>query len=145
MAEIPIPDRGQPIDVAYIEKMVRTLNGLTQSQSKYGYVTIDTASAGPQNLVSSEIKTVAGLVNVSKDSASQNTQGFYYSIPGNSFKYTPVVTATPVAVTGFASGEGATVLITSVTTSRIEGVVNFNTSGTAAVVVNLLIMGVPNQ
>lgn len=144
MAEIPVPERGQPIDVAYIEKIARTVNSLTQSQAKYGYVTVDTNSAGPQNLISSEVKIVAGLVNVSKDSASQNSQGFYYSIPGNSFKYSPVVTATPVAITGFASGEGATVLITSVTTSRIEGVVNFNTAGTAAVVVNLLIIGVPN-
>jgi hypothetical protein len=145
MAEIPVPERGQPIDVGYIEKMARAINSITQSQAKFGYVTVDTNSAGPQNLISSEVKIVAGLVNVSKDSASQNTQGFYYSIPGNSFKYSPVVTATPVGVTGFASGEGATVLITSVTTSRIEGVVNFNTAGTAAVVVNLLIVGVPNQ
>lgn len=144
MAEIPIPERGQPIDVGYIEKIARAVNSLTQSQAKYGYVTVDTNSAGPQSLISSEVKIVAGLVNVSKDSASQNSQGFYYSIPGNSFKYAPVVTATPVAVTGFASGEGATVLITSVTTSRIEGIVNFNTAGTAAVVVNLLIIGVPN-
>jgi len=55
-----------------------------------------------------------------------------------------LVTATPVNIGGGDAGKNVTVVLRQPTTSRVDGVVNFNVAGEVSVGVNLIIVGIPN-
>ena len=66
-----------------------------------------------------------------------------FSYPFSDFKFAPIVTATPVNVTNTPAGKNVSVILKPVTTTKVEGVVKFNTTGEATIGVNLLIVGIP--
>lgn len=146
MSRIPTPDRGQPIDVSYIYQIVEAVNELSakSSSSTYKYGSIDT-SDGQQNLLINEAKVVAGekvIYQTATSVTADTTTTFSYPFKGQ-FKYIPVVTATPVLMTGTTAGIEARVVITSVTTTSVDGVVKFSSGGSAALKVNLIAVGIP--
>lgn len=147
MAKIPLPERGQPLDLTYIYQLASAINDLSTqvSPSTNKYVTIDTPAAGKQNLKSADSRIIAGYVEVTNNStvSAGNERNFAYDFPTD-FKYTPVATATPVNVGNTQAGKDVLVILKSVTTSRLEGIVKFNTSGDVSVAVNLIVVGVPN-
>jgi hypothetical protein len=148
MAKIPLPERGQPIDVSYIYQITNAVNQLSDqlSTTGYNYTSIDTPSAGKQNRKTSETRIIGGSVVVTSNS-SQNadtTKTFTYSYNGN-FKYTPIVTATVVNTGGVGTaGDAATVVLTSVDANGLTGLVRFDKAGNASTTVNLIIIGIPN-
>jgi hypothetical protein len=148
MAKIPLPQRGQPIDLAYLYDIANAVNNLSAqvSPSSYKYVTVSTPTSGPQSVKASEAKIIGGYVEVANNSTvtSSNDKEFSFEITGGQFKYAPIVTATPVMIGTTDSGKSATVILKNVTTSRIDGVVRFNASGDVKVGVNLIIIGIPN-
>jgi hypothetical protein len=150
MAKIPLPERGQPIDVSYMYQIANAVNSLAEQVTTTGfnYTTVDTLSAGKQNIRTSEARIIAGNVQVTSntDQAAGSTKPFTYSYNGN-FLYTPVVTATVVnsSTTGATPAtESATVVITSIDANGLAGLVRFNTRGRASTSVNLIIVGIPN-
>jgi hypothetical protein len=147
MARIPTPTRGQPLDVAYIYQIVEAINEIAQqtSSATYKYASVDT-SAGTQNMMATETKMVAGYSDVYSTQTAVTpgtSKSFSYSFKGE-YKYPPVVTATPVIIDGTSAGQDISVIITSTTTNRVDGIVTFNSSGNLAVRVNIIAMGVPN-
>jgi len=147
MAKIPLPERGQPLDLTYIYELAQAINNLSDevSPSTYKYVTVDTPAAGKQSVKTSEARIIAGFVEVTNNStvSSGNEKTFSYDF-STDFKYAPVVTATPVNVGNTQAGKDVTVVLKTVTTSRVEGVVRFNTSGDLSVGINLVVVGIPN-
>lgn len=147
MSKIQAPDPGQPLDVSYIASMARAINELATSvtPSTYKYVTVDTVSAGPQSVRTSDAKMIGGYVEVANNSTvtAGNEKSFFYDFPAD-FKYAPIATATPVNVGNTTAGKDVSVILKSVTTSRVEGIVRFNTSGDVSVALNLIILGIPN-
>ena len=105
--------------------------------------TIDTSS-GQQTVKTSEAKIVGGYIlaanNKTVTAATEAT--FSYSYPD--FKYIPIVTATPLNVGGTPAGQNVTVTLTSVTPTKVDGIVRFNAGGNLTVGVNLIIVGIPN-
>ena len=148
MAKIPLPERGQPLDVTYISQLAQVVNDLSSaiSPSTYQYGSIDTKDAGRQNIKVSEARVVGGIVNVITSpgtvTAGQEKE-FSYSFSGE-FKYAPIVTATAINKGATAAGKNVTVILNQPTTAGISGVVKFNTSGEVGVDVHLIIIGVPN-
>lgn len=147
MAKIPLPERGQPLDVAYIYSMANSINQLSDqvSSATYNYTTIDTVSAGKQNIKTSEARVIGGYVTVANNSTvnAASTKTFSYTFPSD-FKYTPIVTATPINAGKTSAGENVTVVLTDITRSSVNGIVRFDSSGDLSVVVNLIIIGIPN-
>lgn len=147
MARIPLPERGQPIDVTYIYQLANAINELSTqvSPASYKYVTVDTQEAGKQSVKSSEARIVGGYIEVANNSSvnAGNEKSFFYDFPAD-YKYAPIATATPVNIGDTPAGKNVSVILKSVTTSRVEGIVRFNTSGDVSVAVNLLIVGIPN-
>jgi hypothetical protein len=147
MAKVPLPERGQPLDVAYLYQMGNALNQLSDqvSSATYNYTSIDTASAGKQNIKTSEARIIGGFVNVANNSTvtASTTKSFTYNFTSD-FKYSPIVTASIVNAGKTSAGEEASVVITDVTRSSVTGLVRFNASGNVTTVVNLIILGVPN-
>jgi hypothetical protein len=147
MAKIPLPERGQPLDVTYIYQVVDVINDLaTQvSSTSSNYTTIDSGTAGKQNIKTSDAKIVAGYVQVVNNQNVNVTdiQTFEYNFGGD-FKFPPTVTATLLNITGTPAGTNATVVLTKVESNRVFGSVKFNTAGVASVGVNIIAIGISN-
>ena len=147
MAKLPLPERGQPLDVPYLYQIVNSVNQLADqvSSATYNYTTVDTSSAGKQSIKTSDARMVGGIISVTNDADVNPTKpaGFTYTFPGD-FKYTPVVTATVINTGKTVAGENLSVVLTDITRSSVTGLVKFNSSGKATVSVNLIIIGIPN-
>jgi hypothetical protein len=147
MAKVPLPERGQPLDVTYIYQLADTINDLSTqvSSATYNYTTVDTVSAGKQSVKTSEARIIGGYVEVANNStvSAGNEKTFSYDFPSD-FKYQPIATATPVNIGNTPAGQNVSVILKIVTTSRIEGIVRFGASGDLSLAVNLIILGIPN-
>jgi hypothetical protein len=147
MAKVPLPERGQPLDVSYIYQLTNTINELSTqvASATYNYTTIDTVSAGKQSIKTSEARVIGGYVEVANNStvSAGNEKTFSYDFPSD-FKYAPIASATPVNIGNTPAGQNVTVTLKSVTTSRVEGVVRFGASGDLSLVVHLILIGIPN-
>ncbi len=147
MAKVPLPERGQPLDVTYIYQLAETINDVaTQvSSATYNYTTIDTVSAGKQSVKTSEARVIGGFVEVANNStvSAGNEKTFAYDFPSD-FKYAPIATATAVNIGNTPAGQNVTVILKSITTSRVEGVVRFGASGDLSLNINIIVVGIPN-
>lgn len=147
MAKVPLPERGQPVDVTYMYQLASAVNQLSDqvSTATYNYTTVDTLSAGKQNIKTSEARVIAGTVTVTNNSTvtASTTKPFTYAFQGD-FKYAPIVTASIINVGKTTAGEDVSVIITDVTRSSVSGLVRFNASGNVSTNVNLIIVGIPN-
>lgn len=148
MSQIPLPERGQPIDVTYVYQIADAINNLSSqiTPSTNKYVTVDTPQDGKQSVLSSGVKINAAYVEVTAGSSTVlagQEQSFSYSYPAE-YKFAPVATATPVNVGGTSAGKDVTVILKNVTTSRVDGIVKFNSNGDLIVGVNLIVIGIPN-
>jgi hypothetical protein len=147
MAIIPIPERGQPLDVTYISQIVQAVNTLSTSisTSSSKTLTVDTLANGQQGARVSDSKIVGGykeVVNKTSVTAGQE-EPFTYTY--SEYKYPPIITATPVNISGTSAGSNVSIILkTPITTNRVDGIVRFNVAGEASVGVNLIIIGVPN-
>lgn len=148
MSKIPLPERGQPLDLSYIYQVAATVNELAEqlSPATAKYSKLDTVTSGTQNLRTADTRIVGGYITVSNNT-SASTEGdvdFNYTFQTD-FAYAPIVTATPILL-GDASadaGKDTTVILTKVTTSGLEGIVRFNTTTDVSVGLNILAVGVP--
>lgn len=147
MAKISLPERGQPLDVSYISRLASAINDLSESAtpSLYKYFMVDTKNAGKQSVKIAESRILGAYIEVSTTISRSKGAAVDFSYDFSGFKYAPVVTATPQIVgNATTAGKNVSVVIKSITTSKVEGVVVFNEAGDAAVAVNLIIIGIPN-
>jgi hypothetical protein len=88
---------------------------------------------------------IGGYVEVANNStvSAGNEKTFSYDFPSD-FKYQPIATATPVNIGNTPAGQNVSVILKTVTTSRVEGIVRFGASGDLSLAVNLIILGIPN-
>ena len=146
MAKVPLPDRGQPLDVTYIYQIANAVNDLadTISTATYNYTTVDTKTVGKQDVKNNNAKFYAGYKDVvTEETVSANTTKPWSIDFASDFKYPPIVTATPVNTGTSTVGNDVTAAITSITTSRVEGIVRFNSSGSVSTSVNIIAIGIP--
>lgn len=147
MAKVPLPERGQPLDVTYLYQLAEAVNDLSTqvSSATYNYTTIDTVSAGKQSVKTSDTRVIGGYVEVANNStvSASSEKTFSYDFPSD-FKYSPIVSATPLNIGNTPAGQNVTVILKTVTTSRVEGVVRFGASGDLSMAIHLVIIGIPN-
>ena len=147
MSQIPLPERGQPLDLSYIYQLSQTVNDLSDaiSASSAKYTSVDTVAAGTQRIRTSDARVVGGYVTVTNNSSTSPDGEGTFSYTFSDFAYVPIVTATPILIEDGTteSGKDISVVLTKVTANRVEGVVRFNTIGVASVGVNLLVVGIP--
>lgn len=146
MAKIPLPERGLPLDVTYLYQMANAINDLASqiSSAVYNYTTIKTREASDQSIKTSEARVVAGFIDVvnNENVLAGTTKPFSYDYPSD-FKYAPIAVATPVNTGQTTVGNDVTIVLTSVTTSRVDGIIKFASTGTMSVSINLMVIGIP--
>jgi hypothetical protein len=147
MAKLPLPERGQPLDVTYIYQLADTVNNLSTqvSSASYNYTTIDTASAAKQSVKTSDARVIGGIVSVADNSTvtAATEKSFSYDFVGD-FKYPPIVSATIINTGNTSAGANVSVVLKKPTTSRVEGVVRYGANGNLSIDVHLVIVGIPN-
>lgn len=135
------------MDLSYIYQVANAVNDLSAqiSPAAYKYVSIDTPTAGTQSAKASDVKIIGGYKEITNNGTVSigGEKNFVYNFPAD-FRYAPIAVATPVNVGNTKAGKNVSVIIKSVTTSRVEGTVTFNAAGEASVGVNLIIIGIPN-
>ena len=146
MAKVPLPDRGQPLDVTYLYQIANALNDAvdTISTATYNYTTVDTRGIGKEDVKNSNAKVYAAYKDiVTNETVSGNTTKTFSIDFASEFKYPPIVTAKAVNTGTSTIGNDVFAIITSVTTSRVEGIVRFNSSGSVSTSVNIIAIGLP--
>lgn len=146
MAKVPLPERGQPLDVTYIYQLAEAINDISTkvSSATYKSTTVHAGTAGLQSVKTSEAKLVGGYVEVANNRTVTASSEVTFSYPYSDFKYAPIVTASPINKGGTPAGQNVTVTLTDVTTTKVDGIVRFNAAGNLTVGVNLVIIGIPN-
>jgi hypothetical protein len=147
MAIIPLPERGQPLDLTYIYQIANAINNISTQvySSSYKYVTIDTPDTGKQSLNSSDTRTIAATQNVANNTTVTATTEVSFSFQIDPpLKHPPVATATLQNFGGTSAGKDATILLTSVERNVVSGIVKFNSNGDASVNVHAVIIGIPS-
>lgn len=146
MAKVPVPQRGTPLDVTYLYKLANAINDISAqvSSAVYNYTTIKTREASDQSINTAEARIVAGFVDIinNENVIAGTTKTFSYDYPSD-FKYAPIAVATVYNSGQTAVGNDVSVVITSITTSRVEGVIKFATTGVMSISVNILVIGIP--
>lgn len=147
MAKVPLPDRGQPLDVTYMYQLANAINDVadTVSTATGKYATIDTRQIGKQTFKIPDIRIYAGYVDVTTSEKVTATQVIDAKAQdfGVSFKYPPIVVASIVNNNTQTAGNSATVIVSSVSTTSVSFRVRFDTAGEASVGVNYIAIGVP--
>ena len=146
MAKVPLPDRGQPLDVTYLYQIANALNDAvdTISTATYNYTSIDTEGIGREDVKNSNAKIYAAFNRVTTDeTVSSNTTKTWTINFASEIKYPPIVTATVVNSGTSTVGNDVTVVVTSITTSSVQGVVRFNSSGQVSTTVHAIAIGLP--
>ena len=146
MAKVPLPDRGQPLDVTYMYQLATAINDVsdTVSTATSKYATIDTRNVGIKNFKIPDIRIYAGYTDVTTSEKVTATQIIEKSIEfGVAFAYPPIVVASVINNNTQASGNSATVVVSSISTTAASFRVRFDTAGEATVGVNFIAIGVP--
>jgi hypothetical protein len=148
MAKIPLPERGQPLDVTYVYELAQAVNEMAKevSPATYDYVTIKTPDTGPNNRKITEIRVIGALEKVgsSGQSVSPGQEIPFGTTFTGEFRFPPIVTATAINVGQTPAGSNVSVILNDPTTSGVTGFVRFNTTGVVSLNVNLIIIGIPN-
>ena len=141
-----MPDRGQPLDVTYLYQIANAINDVSNeiSSATYNYTTVKTRDAGNQVIQTRAARIVAGFVDVvlNESVTEGQTKPFTFSYSSD-FKYPPIATATVVNTGTSDVGDNVTVVIRSITTSAVEGIVKFNSAGQVTTTVNITAIGIP--
>jgi hypothetical protein len=146
MAKVALPDRGQPLDLAYIYQLAQAINNLSDqlSPTTAKYTSIRTADNTNHTVRTSDARIVGEYITVTNTSATTSGAETPFTVQFSDFAYTPAVTATPlVAAEATRASTDVSVILTNVTTNTASGIVKFNTIGVSSVGVNLLIVGIP--
>lgn len=147
MARLPTPDRGQPIDVPYIYNIVNAINSVADQvdASSQKYTTIYTRDVLRQDIRTSDTKFFASYVDLPQQlQVSQgDSREFSFDISGVGFRYPPIATVSPVNTGSSTASNDVNVTITSITNSRIDGFVRFNSSGQVDIAINVIAIGIP--
>ncbi len=146
---IPLPTRGQPLDVSFIYDLAEGVNNLAAGlASQKGSVDVkgqtDTAKRSVKTVNSTMFATyVKAVENKSFGAGDTFTASVDYNY---GFASPPVVIATPVLdKNSLVVGKTASVVITDVTTSQAQFSIRFADAGSNVTLgLNVLIIGIPS-
>jgi len=146
MARVPLPERGQPLDVSYIYSLAAAINDLaTQvAEDSFNMSAVQTNTMGVQNSKTSDLRFTAGTKQIynGENVIAEKTQDGEWEFPVK-FKYPPIVTITPVNVGGNQYGNDVIATLKNVTTDKAYFTIRPNKTGEMSLSVNIIAIGIP--
>jgi len=151
MAKLSPPDRGQPLDLSYIRQIVSAINDLSNELSPEvaNSTSIDTISGSTidkKTVRTANSRIVGGYKTVSYDSSKTPNSEVPFEYRYSDFKLPPIVTVTPLLEPNATlASKDITVVLTTVATDHVAGIVRFNSQGVATVGMNIIAVGIPKS
>ena len=140
---IPLPERGTPLDVDYLYQIANQINAITNqiSSNSTTLSTLDNGVTGRKDNTTNNLRFVAKRKNIKVGSVVAGTSEPWFEDFSPDFLYVPVVTATPINNTLSTAGNNVIIVIKNITTSRVDGTILYNTSGTVDVSLSVIAIG----
>jgi hypothetical protein len=148
MAILPLPQRGQPIDYDYLYQITEAINKLSGqlSVTNSGNI-IDTAAGVSRKQVPvGQTVIVAKKHNLNQPTSSAATVDKEFEILFDTiFDHPPVVTITPKRNATSELSQVDVLVITSITTSGVKGIINTTSAGALNVELQMIAVGVKSS
>ena len=149
MSKIPLPERGQPLDLSYIYNIAKAINDLSDQSNSLAQangIIVDNGS-GVQSSRVSGAQMVGKFVTVSSSSSvnAQNEHSETISFSPATFSRPPIVTASLVNLGGTSIGTDSTIILKNISTDSCTVVVKFGSSGLTSIGVNIIAIGLPTK
>lgn len=145
--KVPIPERGQPVDLAYLSEIAKGINDLSNEiQGANATSIIDNGINLREDLRTNNIRFFATTVTYSPGKVRANETKDWDVDFSPPFLYVPVVTATVqnnARGSDSAAGNNIIVTIKNITTGKVDGTIRYNQNGSADITINVIAIGVP--
>jgi len=141
MAAIPLPERGQPLDVNFLYEIANQINTLNNAVSQN--INSSSQVKDVSNRPTSSINIYAQEVPVPD---GNRTAGSTYDVTvtfGVKFQYPPVVLATVLTRDQSAASKNVILYVKDVVTSTCTVGVRYNEAGQSSISINVLAIGIP--
>lgn len=147
MARIPLPERGQPLDLSYIYTIAQAVNDLSEEGSALAQGNNFVLQGKDGALKSSKMygaQVLGGYLTVSASGVVSTTNEYTQTYTFNPiFSSPPIVTATIVNTGDTKSGTDVSLVLKNITSSSFDVTVKFGASGTTSVGINFIAIGLP--
>jgi hypothetical protein len=141
--KIPLPERGQPIDLNYLSQIARSINDLSNAVSTSNTTSVINNGINPrEDVTTNKIRFYATTRNIVVGNVNAGTSQNWSLDLTPDFLFTPVAVATVQNNTASTAGNNITLVIRNITTSRVEGNVLYNAGGSIDININVIAMGV---
>jgi hypothetical protein len=144
--KIPLPQRGQPLDVDYLYQIANQVNTLTNqvSNTSTALSTVDNGvpTIGRKDVTTNNLRVFAKTKSIRVGNISGGSSEPWFEDFSPEFLYAPIVTATPVNNTASSAGNDIIVVIKNITTGRVDGNILYKTSGTIDININIVAIGI---
>jgi hypothetical protein len=149
MSKIPLPERGQPIDLSYLYTIAKAINDISDQNNSLAQangIVIDNGSGINSSRISGA-QMVGKFITVSSSSSvnANNEHSEKVDFTPAVFATKPIVTATIENIGGTTVGTDSSVILKNVTTSGCTVVVKFGSSGLTSIGVNVIAIGLPTK
>jgi hypothetical protein len=143
--KLPIPQRGQPVDVTFLSDIVSSINDLyNQIVVKVSAYASIWVPGGRKQVRISEVKLFTTQISITVKNAAADAMVIFNGSFDIGFKNPPIVVATPFGTT--KAIRNSSVTIDSVDTASFKGYVNLETAiGATAetITINVIAIGIP--
>jgi hypothetical protein len=141
---LPVPDTGQPFDVSYVYGIVETINEIVrQIQPTNNRFTVIKTPSDTSSVLTSGARIHGEYVETFSEESVSAGDEKTFEINLTGFSKPPVVTATPYNISDAVAGNNVSIILKSVTTSKVVGVVRANVNGKISIGVNVIAVGIP--
>jgi hypothetical protein len=141
--KIPLPERGQPVDLNYLYQIASSINDLnTRIASADTTSVVDNGIQLPENITTSNLRFYANTTNIAKPNVSAGTSDTWSVTFNSDFLYTPIAVATIRNNTSSTAGNNIILVIKNITTGRVDGNIRYNAQGSIDININVIAIGV---
>jgi hypothetical protein len=141
--KIPLPERGQPIDLNYLYQIANSINDLSNAVSTSNTTSVINNGINPrEDVTTNKLRFYATTRNVVVGNVNGGTSQNWSVDLSPDFLFTPVAVATVQNNTASTAGNNITLVIRNITTSRVEGNVLYNAGGSIDININVIAVGV---
>lgn len=152
MSRIPVPERGQPLDLSYIYTIAQAVNELSEKGSAFTQANnfffkgAKSATLQSSKLYAANIYAAYTVVasDTSVQAGTEKVIPVSFS-PDVTFDSPPVVTVTPVALSENNANSSVALVISNLDASGFNLTAKFGASGKVSVGVNIIAVGPPTR
>lgn len=148
MAILPLPQRGQPIDYDYLYQITEAINKLSNqlSVTNSGNIVDTSAGVSRKQVPVGQTVIVAKKHNLNLATSSAATVDREFEILFDTmFDYPPVVTITPKRNATSELSQVDVLVITSITTTGVKGIINTTSTGALNVELQMVAVGIKSS